>query len=200
MTSEQLIGRDIVDTNILNAMSIVPMQLFLPAEMRKEAYRDGPVPVAIDETVSQPYITAFTLDVMKIKKGDRVLELKSGGFYQSAILALLTDEIYAVESDKILVARGREALKQCGIANIQLIHGNPTRGYASGAPYDIIIATAAFPELPMNIMKQLADGGRFVLPLGRETQKLVLITRKGEDFYKRELMEVRYSMMPGFEQ
>jgi protein-L-isoaspartate(D-aspartate) O-methyltransferase len=197
MATEQLSARGISDQRVLEAMRKMPMELFAPPDVRHLVYADAPVPVGFDETISQPYMCALMLELLHIRAADRVLELKTGAGYLSALLGRLGADVHTVETNPSLFAKARALFRSAGLRNIHVHYGDAAEGWEPTAPYDVIIATAAFPGIPYEVVSQLAPGGRFLFPLGADPQKLVVIlkTEDGE-FYTKVLSDIRFGMMP----
>ena len=189
------------DGRVLQAMREVPRHLFVPPEMVPHAYEDRPLPIGHGQTISQPYIVAKMTELVKPKQTDRALEIGTGSGYQAAVLAKLVAQVYTIE---IVEPLGREAaarLRAMGYRNVEARIGDGYQGWPDQAPFDIVLVTAAPPEIPQKLVEQLKPGGRMVLPVGGrfETQWLVLITKdeKGK-VRQREVMPVAFvPMVPG---
>jgi len=188
MIDSQLRRRGIRDTRVLDAMFKVPRHEFVAAGLVNKAYDDRPLPIGESETISQPYMVAAMTEAARVQPGDRVLEVGAGSGYQAAILAHLGAKVYAIERNPNLVEAARLRLSGLGYA-VELIRGDGTEGYAPGAPYQVIIVTAASPpKIPPPLLEQLADGGRLVIPVGgRLHQELHLVFRHDDDFATRIL-------------
>lgn len=188
MIDYQLVARGLHDQTVLNALSAVPREKFIPTELVEFAYRDSPLPIEASQTISQPYIVALMTAALKLKKNDRVLEVGTGSGYAAAVLAEISNDVYTVERHKILADTARERLKDLGYTNVQVLHGDGTLGWSEHAPFDAIIVAAGGPEVPETLKQQLAIGGRLVIPVGAslDTQKLMRIERISEDVYKEE--------------
>jgi len=184
MVEAQLVSRGIDDPAVLAAMCSVPRHLFVPADAR-EAYIDAPLPIGYGQTISQPYMVAIMTSLLQIDVHSRVLEVGAGSGYQTAVLAELAGEICAIERLAPLAERARKILGQLGYRNVRLAIGDGTRGWPELAPFDGILVAAAAAEVPGELLAQLADGGRLVIPLGRGTQVLTIITRDGDGFVER---------------
>ncbi|UCD95660.1 MAG: protein-L-isoaspartate(D-aspartate) O-methyltransferase [Candidatus Zixiibacteriota bacterium] len=197
MVETQIARRDITDKNVLEAMRTVPRHLFVPEEFRDDAYRDGPLPIGHDQTISQPYIVAIMTQLLKIDSVSKVLEIGTGSGYQAAVLAEISDSVYTIE---IIPALGRHAdslLDSLGYTSVQVRVGDGYLGWPEAEPFDAIIVTAAAPKLPQPLLDQLKVGGRMVIPVGQFSQELMLITKSEEGVVKESVIPVRFVPMTG---
>ncbi len=201
MLENHLKARGINDEAVLRAMEEVPREKFLPDTMVEFAYEDSPLPIGEGQTISQPYIVAVMTEMLELKPEDRVLEVGTGSGYAAAILSRMVDEVYTIERHKSLADSAREKFRQLGYDNIHVLHGDGTLGWAEHAPYDAIVVTAGSPGTPESLKKQLAFGGRLVIPTGpARAQELVRIRRIGEDEYEvEEHLSVRFVPLVGAE-
>ena len=198
MVAEQLRARGIRDERVLAAFYDVPRDLFVPPERQHEAYEDHPVPIGEGQTVSQPFIVAMTVEALALTGHERVLDVGAGSGYQTALLARLAREVYAIERIEALTDRGRETLARLGAANVQWRTGDGTLGWPEAAPFEAICCGAAGPDVPQAWLDQLADGGRLVTPVGgRDVQELLLLTRRGRQFDRRKLCDCRFVPLIG---
>lgn len=181
MVIEQLIPRNISDKAVLEAFRKVPRHEFVPEELRQSAYNDYPLPIGVDQTISQPYMVALMTECLKLKGGEKVLEVGTGSGYQAAILGEITGEVYSVERFKELADKASEVLSSLGYRNIHIKVGDGTLGWSEFAPYDGIVVTAGAPGIPESLVKQLKDGGRLIIPVDRGGfgQTLTLVERAG---------------------
>lgn len=180
MVSSQLRGRGIRDERVLGAMVRVPRHEFVGEHDRDQAYEDHPLPIGEGQTISQPYIVAIMLELLEVQSEDKVLEVGTGSGYVTALLAELAAEVISVERHAALAERARTLLDRLGYRNVTVIVGDGSEGYAPAAPYNVILVSAAAPEVPMPLLAQLADGGRMVIPVGPpEAQQLQVIQREG---------------------
>ncbi len=179
MVERDLKGRDITDPRVLEAMARVPRHLFVDESLRDEAYADYPLPIGEGQTISQPYVVALMTQLLKIKPGDRVLEIGTGSGYQAAVLSEITDEVYTVEIRKGLYEKAKKRLRELGYTNVRTKLGDGYYGWKEYAPFDGIIVTAAANHVPPPLIEQLKEGGRLVIPLGsvRYYQTLTRITK-----------------------
>jgi protein-L-isoaspartate(D-aspartate) O-methyltransferase len=181
MVEEQLRQRGIRDERVLKAMEIVPRHLFIPPSLRFNAYDDRPLPIGEDQTISQPYIVALMSESLRLTGGETVLEIGTGSGYQAAVLSVLAKHVYSIEIIPQLAETARQRLVRLGYTNVTVIVGDGNKGWAAGGPYDAIMVTAAAPQVPQALVGQLAEGGRFVLPLviGEEQHLLRLSKHDG---------------------
>ncbi len=187
MLEHHLKARGVKDEAVLQAMEEVPREKFLPDKMMEFAYEDSPLPIGEGQTISQPYIVAVMTQMLELKPGDRVLEVGTGSGYAAAILSRIVDEVFTVERHKSLADDAKEKFRQLGYDNIHVLHGDGTLGWPEHAPYGAIVVTAGAPDAPDSLKKQLAVGGRLVIPTGPpRDQELLRIRKTGEDEYERE--------------
>jgi protein-L-isoaspartate(D-aspartate) O-methyltransferase len=196
MVSEQLAARDIHDPAVLEAMRNVPRHAFVPEAQREHAYDDTPLPIAAEQTISQPYIVALMSQLAEIARGDRVLEVGTGSGYQAAVLAALGAEVYSIEIIAELADSARQSLARAGYA-AHVRRGDGYAGWPEHAPFQAILITAAPPAIPEPLLEQLAVGGRLVAPVGRGTQDLIVVTRTPTGFDRKSVLPVRFVPMTG---
>ncbi|HWT32104.1 MAG TPA: protein-L-isoaspartate(D-aspartate) O-methyltransferase, partial [Propylenella sp.] len=200
MVERQLRARGIRDERVLTAMERVPRHAFVPADLAEFAYDDSPLPIPEAQTISQPYIVALMAEAALIGPGDRVLEVGTGSGYAAAIFAELAGEVVTIERHKALADGAREVLYRLGYANVLVIAGDGTRGFAERAPYKAILVAAGAPAPPDSLKRQLADGGRLVIPVSANShQELEVITRRGDHFESESLGAVRFVPLMGEE-
>ena len=166
MVSRQLQGRDITDPRVLAAMGRVPRQRFVPEALASQAYGDHPLPIGWGQTISQPYIVALMTQWAEVHPGDKVLEVGTGSGYQAAVLAELTDKVFTIELLPELARQAAARLKALGYGRVQVKCGDGYQGWPEEAPFDAIVVTAAAEQVPEALERQLAEGGRLVIPLG----------------------------------
>jgi protein-L-isoaspartate(D-aspartate) O-methyltransferase len=195
---EALRDKGIHDLGVLHAIATVPRHRFVPDSMRHRAYEDVPLPIGAGQTISQPYVHARSLELLRLSQNDRVLEVGAGSGYQTALLAALASTVLAVERVPELAKAAREALENVGVNNATVVVGDGTLGWRAYAPFDAIVVSAASPKVPAPLLEQLADGGRMVIPLGdQETQTLTLVERQGADFRTSTATGVRFVPLLG---
>ena len=198
MVQNQLERRGITDERVLQAMREVPRHAFVPAGRRAEAYGDHPVPIGEAQTVSQPYMVAVMIEHLRLRGGERVLEIGTGSGYQAAVLSRLAAEVYTVECFPSLAIGARLVLQRLGYRNVRVVHADGCRGLADRAPYHGIIVAAAAPFIPAPLRAQLADGGRLVIPVGGpEGQRLVILTRQADTFIEDNTVPCRFVPLLG---
>jgi protein-L-isoaspartate(D-aspartate) O-methyltransferase len=182
MVDAQLRSRGIVDSRVLDAMAKIPRQEFVSAQYRDRAYEDHPLPIAEDQTISQPYIVALMLEALQLSPQDKVLEIGTGSGYVTALLAELADQVISIERHASLADHARSLISELAYRNVRIITGDGSQGFAECAPYDAIIVSAAAAHLPNELVAQLGDRGRMIIPVGSEdTQQLHLIEKNGEE-------------------
>ncbi len=173
------LGGEIRDRRVLAVMAHIPRECFVPPEEQLSAYEDMPLPIGLDQTISQPLIIAVMTEALELKGKEKVLEVGTGSGYQSAILAELTRLVITVERLPALAETARKTLNSLGYTNIEVHLAGETLGYQDKAPYDAIMVTAASPRIPDDLLTQLAIGGRMIIPVGsRYVQELYKITRR----------------------
>lgn len=178
MVEHQIRRRGIHDERVLAAMRAVPRHEFVSRADWPEAYADHPIVIAEQQTTSQPYMIAAMLQAVAIQPTDRVLEIGSGSGYQTALLAELAGQVFAVERYPTLVESARQILDGLGYHNVALVARDGSIGLPQAAPYDVIIVSAAAPRVPPALVDQLAEGGRMVVPVGDAHQQDLKLMQK----------------------
>jgi protein-L-isoaspartate(D-aspartate) O-methyltransferase len=186
MVESQLRRRHIRDERVLEAMSQIPRELFVPPECRLQAYDDAPIPIGFDQTISQPYMTALMCASLELTGTERVLEVGTGSGYHAAVLCMLAREVYSIEIVPELADVARRNLAEAGLADrVHVIAGDGSKGFPLEAPYDAISVAAGAPEVPALLLHQLSDPGRMVIPVGsRGDQELEVITQYHGQLHK----------------
>jgi protein-L-isoaspartate(D-aspartate) O-methyltransferase len=199
MIERDLRGRGIKDGRVLAAMEAVPRHLFVPEHLRAFAYDDGPLPIGEDQTISQPYVVAYMSELLELSGEEKVLEIGTGSGYQAAVLARLAAEVYSIEIIPTLSASAQRVLEQLGLKNVYLKIGDGFFGWEEKAPFDAILLTAAAPEVPDALWRQVREGGRIIMPLGMpgKTQRLVRVAKVGDKKLVQELADVLFVPMTG---
>jgi protein-L-isoaspartate(D-aspartate) O-methyltransferase len=197
MVERQLMTRGIKDARVLAAMEKVPREEFVPADQRREAYEDGPLPIGHGQTISQPYVVAFMTQQLQPKSSDRVLEIGTGSGYQAAILAELVAEVYTIEIVEPLAKNAEATLQRRGYQNVHVKVGDGYKGWPEHAPFDAIIVTAAPDHVPQPLTEQLKEGGRMIIPVGGafRDQELYLLEKKNGQLKKSATLPVRFVPM-----
>ncbi|MCP4203297.1 MAG: protein-L-isoaspartate(D-aspartate) O-methyltransferase [bacterium] len=185
MVERQIFARGIEEENVLEAMRSVPRHLFVPEELRDQAYVDFPQRIGSGQTISQPYMVALMTALLNLEGGEKVLEIGTGSGYQAAVLSEMGATVYTIEIRKELAEQARGTLDRLEYGNIHYRVGDGYQGWPEAAPFDAIVVTAAPPEIPQKLVEQLEVGGRLVIPVGRYFQDLVVVT-KGEDGVKKQ--------------
>lgn len=195
---ETLRDKGVRDLAVLHAISMVPRHLFVPASARHRAYEDSALPIGAGQTISQPYVQARSLELLRLRGTDRVLEVGAGSGYQTALLASLASTVLAVERIPELARSARDALAAAGIGNASVVVGDGTLGWRAYAPYDAIVVAAASPSVPGPLIDQLTEGGRLVIPLGdHDLQVLTLIEKEGGKVRSTTISDVRFVPLLG---
>lgn len=183
---DNLAGKGITDQKVLNAMRNVEREKFVPLLMRLNAYRDIALPIGYEQTISQPYTVAIMTQALSVKNGDKVLEIGTGSGYQAAILDEMGSKVFTIERHNDLYRNTQKLFDKLGI-RVSTKCGDGTIGWRAHAPFDGIIVTAGSPDIPESLKKQLAIGGRLVIPVGdKRTQTLKVVTRTSENDYEIE--------------
>jgi protein-L-isoaspartate(D-aspartate) O-methyltransferase len=197
MVEEQLEGRDIRSTRVLEVLRRVPRHRFVPLEIQRDAYRDFPLPIGHGQTISQPYIVAFMTEALDVQPEHKVLEIGTGSGYQAAVLAELVREVYTMEIVAPLAATARATFDELGYKNIHTRTGNGYLGWPEQAPFDRIMVTAAPPEVPAALVEQLRPGGLMAIPVGTDAQELRIMRRTAKGLTIVRTLPVRFVPMTG---
>ena len=193
---QRLMDQGITRFEVLEAIRSVPRHLFVDEALAHRSYEDTALPIGCGQTLSQPYVVA-RMSELALARGrpKKVLELGSGSGYQTAILASLVDEICAIERIKPLLERARKQLRALRVRNVRLRHGDGLDGWASEAPFDLILGAAAPERLPTQLLEQLAPEGRLILPVGVERQRLMMVTATAGGYVEEVIEEVNFVPM-----
>lgn len=180
--TRSLTGKDAFSPQVMDAIAQVPRQQFVPENIRKNAFDNGPLPIGHGQTISQPYIVALMTDLLDVHKHHRVLEIGTGSGYQTAVLSLLCAEVYSVELIPILSQQAEQRLVDLGYNNVKTFVGDGYRGLPEYAPYDRIMVTAAANYVPDDLIDQLKADSRLVIPVGEpySHQQLILINKDAQ--------------------
>ena len=199
MIRRQIVRRGIVDRRVLDALASVPREAFVPSQLASAAYDDGPLPIGDGQTISQPYIVAFTAEALQLEPDARVLDVGTGSGYAAAVLSRIAREVYGIERVEELCRSARARLAELGYSNVHVRCGDGTLGWPEHAPYDAIAVGAVGPRPPPALLEQLTLGGRLVMPIGPDgEQTLMRLTRTGPDCYSQEpLVGVRFVPLIG---
>lgn len=198
MVETQIVARGVRDPRVLHVMREVPRHLFVDAAHQSQAYEDHPLPIAGNQTISQPYIVALMTELLDLQPGERVLEIGTGSGYQSAVLSRLARDVYSIEIVPELARVSSERLRELGFQNVTVREGDGYRGWPEHAPFDGIVVTAAPPRIPEPLLDQLAPGGRMVIPVGDFFQELKVFSKdKNGKVTEKDILPVRFVPMTG---
>jgi len=200
MVKEQIKARGVNDQRVIDAMKQVPRHVFVDQTYYHQAYKDYPLPIGHDQTISQPYMVASMTELLELKGNEKTLEIGTGSGYQTAVLALLCYKVYTIERITELRKRAASILDQLGFRNVSLMVGDGSLGWNEFAPYDAILVTAGAPEIPNALITQLADNGRLVIPVGDEhSQVLNLVQKHKGRIYRKEFFGCAFVPLIGKE-
>jgi protein-L-isoaspartate(D-aspartate) O-methyltransferase len=188
-----------INDRVVEAMSRVPRELFVPERLKTEAYYDMPVPIGYGQTISAPHMVAIMCEILDLQKGMKVLEVGGGSGYHAAVMADLVGpegHVYSMERFPELAAWARENLQKAGITNVTVVEGDGSLGLPEHAPFDRISVAATAPSVPEPLKQQLRPGGKLVIPVGIGYQELILVTRKN-GFVTEEKMGVAFVPLVG---
>lgn len=197
--AQKLLAEGITNQSVLQAIARTPRHIFVPEILAHKAYDNTALPIGQGQTISQPYIVAKMSELL-IAEGipDSILEIGTGSGYQTAILAQLTTQVFSVERIKALQWQAKRRLQAMDLHNVSMKHGDGWKGWKSKAPFQAIIVTAAPNAVPQDLLDQLADGGRLIIPVGEETQILKIITKQGDQYSEQHIEAVRFvPLVPG---
>ena len=192
---EKLVARGISDEKVIAAMRAVPRHEFVPEEYRKYSYDDRPLPIGMDQTISQPFVVAYMTEMLKLEGGEKVLEIGTGSGYQAAVLAEITPHVFTIEIVRALAKQAKQRLGALGYKTVQCRSADGWFGWEEHAPFDAIIVTCAAGSVPPPLVRQLRPGGRMCIPVGPpgHVQHLVLLTKDAKGKVRsRSLMPVRF--------
>jgi protein-L-isoaspartate(D-aspartate) O-methyltransferase len=193
MVRDQIEARGVTDERTLAALRKVERHEFVPPEAAPLAYEDHPLEIGDGQTISQPYIVAVMSEAIRLRGGEKVLEIGTGSGYQAAVLAEMGARVYTMEIVPALARSARATLARLRYgSSVEVREGNGWEGWPEQAPFDAIVVTAAPRTIPEALKSQLADGGRLVIPVGGDVQELRLVTRRGTTFEERRLFMVRF--------
>ena len=198
MVTGQIKARGISDQKVLDAFLNVARHFFVPAQNQAQAYQDHPLPIGCEQTISQPIIVAIMTEALDLNGDERVLEVGTGSGYQTVILTELAKWVVSVERHQRLLDMAREVLNLLSCKNVELHLAKETLGWPEGAPYDAIMVTAGAPNVPQQLISQLKNRGRMIIPVGPKfQQELVLVVRNGDEFTRTNLGACRFVPLIG---
>ena len=195
MVQSALIPRGIRDNLVLEAMARVPREKFLSDDLKPRAYEDTPLPIGGGQTISQPYIVAYMIEALHLRGGEKVLEIGTGSGYAAAVLSEIAKDVFTIERIGQLAEKAAIHLLDGGYNNVHIRHDDGTQGWGEKAPFDAILVSAGAPEIPKELLRELAIGGHMIIPVGgsETVQELVRVTRIDENSYEQEdLADVRF--------
>lgn len=197
--AQRLKKEGINNADVLAVIAATPREIFIDDALEYKAYENTALPIGHGQTISQPYIVAKMTQLLLAKGSiNNVLEIGTGSGYQCAILAQLVDQVYTVERIKALQRQAKRRLRSIDLHNIAMKHGDGWEGWSAKGPFEAIMVTAAPSEIPMKLLEQLIDGGQLIIPVGGQTQTLLLITREGERFTQQKIETVKFvPLLPG---
>jgi protein-L-isoaspartate(D-aspartate) O-methyltransferase len=200
MVERQLRRRGISDERVLAAMGSVPREEFVSERHRRRAYSDSALPIAEGQTISQPWIVAAICQALELRGGERVLEVGTGSGYSAAVLASLGAIVISIERHEALAATARAALDSLGYDRVEVLVGDGSRGLPERAPFEAIAVHATAPAPPASLLRQLADGGRLVIPIAADSADvLTVFRRRGEELLSGEIGPCRFVPLVGEE-
>ncbi|MCP5206366.1 MAG: protein-L-isoaspartate(D-aspartate) O-methyltransferase [Hahellaceae bacterium] len=194
---QRLSDEGIRNIRVLEAIKETPRHIFVDEALSHRAYEDTALPIGFSQTISQPYIVARMTELILDAAPRRVLEVGTGSGYQTAVLASLVSEIYSVERIRPLLDKARDRFAHLKLRNVYLRHADGGWGWPEAAPFQAIIVTAAPKDVPPELLKQLDEGGRLVIPVGDNSQQLLVITRRGNEFDRRIVESVNFVPLLG---
>jgi protein-L-isoaspartate(D-aspartate) O-methyltransferase len=187
---KELAELGIEDQKVLQAIEKIPRHFFIEATFEHDAYENRPFPIDRGQTISNPFTVAYQTALLEICQGDKVLEIGTGSGYQAAVLAELKTDVYTIERHLPLSEKARKLLLSLGYTNIHTFYGDGFKGLPEHAPFDKILITAAAPEIPKDLLKQLKSGGMMVIPFGEgDTQQMIRITRLDKNEFEKETFD-----------
>lgn len=196
MVTEQIEARGVREARVLAALRAIPRHLFVSPEFIASAYDDCPLPIGHNQTISQPYIVGLMTELARIKETDTVLEIGTGSGYQAAVLCALAAQVVSIDIIPELIDDAENKLRLLGYNNIKLLCADGYKGAPVPETFDAILVTAAPPEIPKELIRPLKPGGRLVIPVGKFSQELLVLTKKREDTVSQEtIIPVRFVPM-----
>ena len=197
MVEEQIQRRGITNDNVIAAMKSVQRHLFVPQDLVDRAYEDNPLPIGLNQTISQPFVVAYMTEMAALTEEAKVLEIGTGSGYQTAVLAEIASEVFSIEILPELAISSRNLLDDLGYRNLTIKSGDGYQGWPEETPFDAIIVTAAPNHVPPALIEQLAVGGKLVIPVGQIQQEMTIITKTDNGTSTVQTLPVRFVPMTG---
>ena len=191
---EELKIEGIVENNILCAMKKVPREFFVERQFIQKAYENIPLPIDCEQTISQPYVVAFMITCLNLKKTDKILEVGTGTGYQTAILSHLCREVCTIEIHSNLLNKAKKIIEKLNLKNIIFKLGNGAEGWQNKALFDAIIISAASEIIPVKLLENLKNQGCLIMPKKKPSgnQKLLLVKKNNKTYLEKELLDVKF--------
>jgi len=200
MVQSQLRDRGIHDERVLEAMLRIRRHDFVSEEYKSQAYEDHPIPIGENQTISQPFIVAASLQALSLQGGESVLEVGTGSGYQTALLAVLARAVHSIERHGTLAHNAEAILARQGLSNVKIVVGDGSHGLPEFAPYHAILVSAAAPSIPQSLFDQLAEEGRMVIPVGpQHSQELQLVRKRDGKALVQVIEGCRFVLLIGAE-
>lgn len=202
MVERQILSRGITDVETISAMMKVPRHLFVPEDLRSQAYADYALPIGYGQTISQPYIVALMTSSLQLEGNETVLEVGTGSGYQAAVLAEIVNRVYTIEIVPELAQRAEAVLEELGYRNVSIKNADGYFGWEENGLYDAVMITAAVDHIPPPLVSQLKDGGKLILPLGNPLyyQTLTLVEKRNGELFTSYIGDVKFVPLTGFAQ
>jgi protein-L-isoaspartate(D-aspartate) O-methyltransferase len=198
MVEQQVRQHGIIEPDVVAAMEQVPRHMFVPDALKAQAYSDQPLVLGQGRTIYQPYVVALMTELLKLKRGDKVLEVGTGTGYQAAVLSRIAREVDSIEIVRPVASQASKLLSVLGYHNVEVLAGDGYEGWPDKAPFDAILLSAAPKAIPKALLQQLRVGGKMVVPVGGLLlQDLLVITKTADGYQKRTVIPVRLSPMKG---
>lgn len=195
---ETLQEKGITDLSVLRAFDLTPRHLFVPTGVTHRAYEDTALPIGSGQTISQPFVHARYLEMLRLTGKEKVLEVGTGSGYQTVLLSHLASQVFSIERIPALFNSARDTIARAGARNVSMLLGDGTLGWREYSPYDAILVGAGSPTVPQPLIDQLAEDGRLLIPVGdEESQMLVMLTRRSGQVERQDVLPVRFVPLLG---
>jgi protein-L-isoaspartate(D-aspartate) O-methyltransferase len=196
---ELLKSKGITDERVLEAISVIPRHFFLDSAFDEKAYEDIAFPIAVGQTISQPYTVAYQTQLLEVKPFEKLLEIGTGSAYQASVLAEMGAQVYTIERQKVLFDQTKQLAHLKKYRNIKFFYGDGFEGLPTYAPFDKVLITAAAPFIPEKLVAQLKPGGKMVIPVGEgAVQQMKRLTKQADGSTREEVFE-EFSFVPMLE-